>query len=220
MTTRFKHERSTEVGGTTLQVKIRHSGHRTQITDKLGGELGKARELLQVTLAQLNGPKLGSACKRFCARYFLTPATGPSPADLDKIKNVLLLTANGLNADTTVKVGSNAGRGDENVHGQVEQTMKPASKPYHNQVLDLDDGLTWRAGAIKMRQNTLLHGGRLAVVTLIHEGTHKFAGTNDYCYFEDDALTPDGVFTDKNEALKNADSYAWFAYKMGNTYRS
>ncbi len=220
MTTRFKHERSTEVGGTTLQVKIRHSGHRTQITDKLGGELGKARELLQVTLAQLNGPKLGSACKRFCARYFLTPATGPSPADLDKIKNVLLLTANGLNADMTVKVGLNVGRNDKDVHGSVRQRGGAPTKPYHTEIIDLDDGETWRTGAIRMDQTTLLTGGRLAVVTLIHEGTHKFAGTNDYCYFKDDALTPNGVFTDKNEALKNADSYAWFAYKMGNTYRT
>lgn len=217
---RFNHARQSQVGGTTLTTMIRHSGHRTQISNRLGKELGKARELLQVTMAQLNGPALGTAYKRFATRYFLAPDTGPSTSDLETIKNIILLTANGLASDVTIKVGDHAGKGDEDVHGQVNYKVKATAKPYHNQVLDLDDGITYRAGAVMMDDDTLLNGGRLAVVTLIHEATHKYAGTNDYCYFEDDSYNPDGVFTDKIEALKNADSYAWFVYKMGNTYRT
>jgi hypothetical protein len=215
---RFQHERSMNLGGTTLNVKIRHSGHRTKITNTLGKELGKARELLQATLAQLNNAPSGSAYKRFANRYFLTPTSGPSPTDLATIKSIIILTSNGLGADNTIKVGNNVGRNDKDVHGSVSNARTADSKSYHNQVRDLDDGKMYRTGAIRMDEDTLLNGGRLAVVTLLHEATHKFAGTNDYCYFKDDSYSADGDFNDKTEALKNADGYAWFIYKMGNTY--
>lgn len=226
--TRFTHERNTQVGATQLRVKIRHAGHRTEITNKLGSELANAQQLLQTTMAQLNRHELGASGKRFAARYFLVPDTGPSKEDLEKIKKIIEMTMNGLGSSKmTIKIGLMAGKNDDgsddDVHGEV--TQRPRSAPrtkhsYHNTVRDLDDGKKYVTGAIRMDQDTLLKGGRLAVVTLIHEATHKYAGTNDYCYFDDDSYTPDGTFDDKNEALKNADSYAWFIYKMGRKYRS
>lgn len=217
--TRFTHLRTAQVGGTALDVKIRDSGHRTQITQKLVGHIETARRLLQVTMAQLNAAKLGTGTKRFAHRYFLTPADAISQEDLTTIKNILELTWNGLNSDLTIKVGHNVGRNDKDVHGVVGQSQRAPTQPYHTQVVDLDDGLTYTTRAMRIDQSTLLSGGRLGVVTLIHEATHKYAGTNDYCYFKDDSVTPDGTFDDKTEALKNADSYAWFTYKMGNTYK-
>jgi hypothetical protein len=66
--------------------------------------------------------------------------------------------------------------------------------------------------------------GAIPCVTLIHEATHKYAGTIDYCYFQDDGWTPRtpenkrfGTVWNENEqsrawAIMNADSVAWFVY--------
>jgi hypothetical protein len=53
----------------------------------------------------------------------------------------------------------------------------------------------------------------LAVVTLIHEATHKFMGTVDRFYLGMGGEIPDGF--DSEDALMNADSYAWFANNVG-----
>ena len=66
--------------------------------------------------------------------------------------------------------------------------------------------------------------GAIPCVTLIHEATHKYAGTIDYCYFQDDGKTPKipedkrfGAKWNADEksakwAMMNADSIAWFVY--------
>jgi hypothetical protein len=64
-------------------------------------------------------------------------------------------------------------------------------------------------------------GSRRAILmkTLIHEATHRFAGTEDHRYLAADGMSfQDGDATtqpiDTNACLENADSYAWFAYWM------
>jgi hypothetical protein len=133
------------------------------------------------------------------------------------MQSVITLVANGMGSDMTIKVGTLVGRNDKDVHGSVRQTMKADTKSYHTRTVDLDDGKTWRMGAMRIDEATL-QSGDLGVVTLIHEATHKYAGTNDYCYFKDNAVDPRGTFNDKTEALKNADSYAWFVFKVGHAY--
>jgi hypothetical protein len=60
-----------------------------------------------------------------------------------------------------------------------------------------------------------------AASTLIHEATHLFANTIDYCYFEpwDEPKQPEkeygDAFDNEQLALMNADSYARFVCRVG-----
>ena len=58
---------------------------------------------------------------------------------------------------------------------------------------------------------------------VIHEASHKFAGTSDYFYFDpvgmggDFSLSGTKLFKEsmkKIQALDNADSYAWLCHKL------
>jgi hypothetical protein len=214
---RFKYASSTTVGGKTISVMGRDEGSLTKMTNILGDDLKLAQDLLQRTDAQLHAPKLSKDVLKYAHRYFLTPADKIDTGDLQKMQSVITLVVNGMGSDMTIKVGKNVGGNDKDVHGSVRQTKKDSSKSYHTSVVDLDDGETWRMGAMRIDESTL-ETKRLGVVTLVHEATHKYAGTNDYCYFKDNSREPNGAFTDKNEALKNADSYAWFVLKVGRAW--
>jgi hypothetical protein len=154
-------------------------------------------------------------------RYFLTGNSGPSKSELAQMRSVVTATRTGLSNDITLKVGSVIGRNGSDPHGAVAYVVgNQGSKPHHTVVPSL--GPTkhfWQSqpdkvrGAMKLRDKTLL--GPLGIVTLIHEATHKFAGTIDYSYFGDDGLTPESKFTSREKALANADSYAFFVVNVG-----
>ena len=91
------------------------------------------------------------------------------------------------------------------------------TKPYHNKAFSLGRDRLETKGAMQMSDKVLAQG-RLGVITLIHEATHKYAGTRDYSYFDDDSITPESTFDDKNLALQNADSYAYFILKVGRSW--
>ena len=216
MTTRYTHTGSATVGQSKLQVRTQHSAHTTKITQALVSEITKARQLLATTLAQLNAG-LSPEAKKLAAHYFLTPPAGPSSKDLAFIKNIILLTSNGLGSDQTIKVGETVAKpGDNrNLGGMVAYSRAAASKPHHSTVTDLGDGSKWRTGAMQIDQAGLLGGGDWPVCILVHEATHKYAGTGDYSYFDYSGDKPLATFTDRVQALQNADSYAWFVFKMG-----
>jgi hypothetical protein len=94
-------------------------------------------------------------------------------------------------------------------------------KPHHNWVMELGVQRMVRSGAIKMLSSEL-KDKKEGLVTFIHEATHKYAGTIDNSYFIDDPdpwvvhrpETPGNLRT-VQDALKNADSYAWFVVKGG-----
>lgn len=178
---------------------------------KVGNAFNDGVSLLENTLAALNRPKIGSEVVKYANRYFLTGKT-LDKSDIDKIKIVFNKTLLGLRSGTMgVKVLDN----DPDAYGFVNgDANKPSHKSYHNTAFMVDTGQDERNGAIHI-DGEALGGGRLGAETMIHEATHKYAGTEDYCYFKNDAKTPDGVFTDKARALQNADSYGWFAVKIG-----
>lgn len=181
--------------------------------------LSLARTFLRRTTAALqttNGPRDHAA---LAARYFLTPPTRIDAASLGTILQILTQTKTGLAADVTIKTGDLVGSGDDDVNGEVNAlTGGIATKPYHNTVTDLSTGTSDLMGAIKIEDARLM-SGKLGVKTLIHEATHKYAGTDDYCYFKDDGVTPDGPFNSQAQALINADSYAWFTVQLGSSLK-
>lgn len=179
--------------------------------------IGDSRKLLVNTLSALDS-KPSRTVVRYAHRYFLTGADRLDAKDLATIKSVILLTKNGmLGSNMAMKIAAE----DPDYNGKVMYRLnadqsgpKESTKAYHNDVLDRGDGRTWRIGAVHVTGERL-EMGRLGVKTLVHEATHKYAGTEDYCYFKDDGETPRSEFTSKKRALQNADSYAWFVLKIG-----
>jgi len=183
--------------------------------DAMGGAMQDARadslKLLERASSRMADKRLSSDVIRYAHRYFLTDPKGPSDDEKQQIRRIITQTRNGLNGDVTVKVGP-----DAKAYGYVvNKSGVGATKGYHNMITRSADGNQWRVGAIHIDSDTLEDKDRLSALTLIHEATHKYAGTMDYCYFDNNSRDPDGVFTDKKFALVNADSYAWFILKIG-----
>lgn len=136
--------------------------------------------------------------------------------------NVYERTKTGLSGPVTIKL-ANLSSENNDVHGGVRwydaastarphllgHTTSKGTKHFSNIKLDgryFLDNATGKGRAILMK-------------TLIHEATHRFAGTEDHRYLTADGLAfQDGDNTaqpiDTNSCLENADSYAWFAYWM------
>jgi hypothetical protein len=182
---------------------------------KAGHALADATTLLDHAISAL-GKRPSSSIKKYAARYFLTDAKAPEEGDLRKINAILVLTCNGLTSGNfAVKIHNTT----DDFAGKVRAKRsngapKPSTQSYHNTRTDLINGQDWRVGDVHITGDAL-SSGRYGVKTLIHEATHKYAGTDDYCYFTEDGRDPRSAFTEKARALKNADGYAWFALKVG-----
>lgn len=199
--TRFLFSTTKTLPGQTIQ--LRHKG--IWLGKSAGGNIAKqvmwARSLLSTTIAALSSG-LNGTDKAFAATYFLTPGTGPSPGDCTIIQTKLQQTYQGLSSDLTLKLGGDGA---------------------HGFVVERNNGF----GALHVSKKTLMKGDALGVITLMHEASHKFAATEDgdggaggedseeAGYREEDdsgwwrpGLTP--VL-----AINNADSYAYFAYRVG-----
>lgn len=203
-----------DVGGTSLTVMAKPGVNLAELAGAAKEALEDARTYLQKTIRILNSSATHPLVLKLAKRYFLT-GDGPIGADdLDFIKSNLELTLTGLMSDVTIKTGTKVGRGDREVEGQVNKTegANPI-KSYHTVTEKLIDLKEYTYGAIKIDAGRLQSA--LAAKTLVHEATHKYAGTDDYCYFGEDSITPRSTFDRKSRALCNADSYAWFVIKIG-----
>ncbi|WP_237213784.1 hypothetical protein [Falsiroseomonas oryziterrae] len=219
-----------KVGGKNLNVMIRN-GTDAGIANTAQDVLQASRAYLRRANAAIYAGTLSAPTLKLANRYFLTPLYGITPADLAIIRTVITKTRTGLDGDVTLKTGSLL-KGDEaGTLGSVafkdkddfsaaDFTNQVKSKSYQTWVPTMNPNVApgdrqRRRGAIHVKAGTL-QDKKMGPVTFIHEATHKFAGTWDYCYFEDDGVTPEDVFDDKASALGNADSYAWFIYSIGN----
>jgi hypothetical protein len=210
-----------EVRGRTLKLKGKDGMNGIdllRLTTTMSGALKQAQDLLERVVGQLYDRALSAKVLRYAHRYFKTPIDHISVADLNRMKSVVTCVRTGLTGDLTLKVGQNVGHDEtKNPHGAVRfGAPGKAPKTHTNQVFDMGDEVMKRTGAIRLRDDTM-QSGRLGVVTLIHEATHKYAGTDDVAYFSDDGLTPANAFT-KAGGLINADSYAWFIVKVGRSW--
>src|SRR5262249_14957603 len=133
-------------------------------------------------------PPLDENLVALACQYFLCE-------DQSHIRLVLLnyvvpkleMALNGLNADQTIKVDTVLG-GDPSALGHVRFEFDPAkfgskeNVTHQNLVAVQGVSRTAKAGAIHIRQDLLQGNGKmqLGVLTLIHEATHKYAGTVDF----------------------------------------
>lgn len=192
--------------------------------EKARDALARSEAILEATITHLNN-RPGKRAAEVAFRYFKTSPKKLEGDDLAMIKKRLTKTRNGLTSGRlALKIHSGASvendraavgkvrwRGEIPDGGRYIQPL-PSKKPYHTTIAPLQKSGVWRAGAIHITRERLYNDDR-ACRTIIHEATHKYIGTNDYCYFDEDGLGPaDGYYLDdRSFALCNADSFAWFA---------
>lgn len=175
--------------------------------------LSGTQRMLHRAILALEPPQLDARTLRAASRFFLTPAAGPSAHELMVLRNSIGMVFNGLAGDLTFKVGTDVGKGRmRDPAGEVtaRKSVPEVHKIYHNRLSRFDRERTY--GAIKVDVR-VLHSA-LGPKTLIHEASHKYAGTIDYCMFDRCGQPDGGPFTERKEALKKADSYAWFVLAL------
>lgn len=222
--------------GKDLRVLVKESekGSYDSLTGAAKNCLEDALVRLQKTLALLNKGTRGldNNVRELASTYFLCDFSAQKDLDV-VIKNVHLIS-NGLTADVTIKTGSSiAPRNDalkDAAYGAVSSLTdfygdgtgfkNKSNRNYHTQgpkYGEKDYGQKIWFRDIRIRSD-ILRNQILGPVTLLHEASHKYAGTLDYCGFNDDGCGrvegQDGRGGVVTNALWNADSYGWFIIKV------
>ena len=209
--TRFIFKTTRALGGNT--VHLRHKGPwlSNADTNAILGQVQTAKSMLSATIAAIYNGVIGSA-KRHAATYFLIPnPPGPTAEQCRRIIEVLELAYNGLNSDVTLKLGADGG------YGYVRQHHVPARTPGSFSAGD-GTALTHEGRTIHISKKCMLRSADIGVITVIHEATHKYANTLDHGFpgyrnGDDSGWMEPGLTVD--QALNNADSYAYFAFHVG-----
>lgn len=189
---------------------------------KLEDAANDALLLLKYAVRELEQTVIDINVSKQIDYYFLPTGEKLHAEDVAKMIEVLSLTQKGIDLGFGVKFR----RSFVDYKGYVKQKnlggMKPKrTRDYYNEVINPGGTEKKIMGAVSLKYVTLFESkGPEAVHALIHEATHKFAGTIDYVYFEgDDMLDPASktltTIRDKAKALNNADSYAWLAIMIG-----
>jgi len=209
---RFRDQQCVTRNGQDLTFKTRSGSKQLQAAiAALPGLIDQSKSAINAALLALEKPLMTDTLAA-ARTYFLLPGQ-PTITERVQMRKVLTSTLTGLSGDMTLKVGDLGG----NTMGSVTSRMTSVqSKPYHNFRPRMELGSQhWRAGAVHLDSASLAGDGELALCLVIHEATHKYAGTRDYCYFEgpqherQDNL---GGFS-RATALSNADSHSWFAVR-------
>jgi hypothetical protein len=220
----YTQSKSVSVGGQTLTVMIR-PGVDGMIADAAGAVLQRARKCLESASGAVCQGSEPSAVAHELARTYFAAGQALTDGDWNTIRTVITKTRTGLEGDVVIKTGTvlsgaqpqhqgavhNRVVSQSDFDGQVPsrpgksyQTFVGSMKPEHA-------GIPIRRGAIHLRSDLLSSDPELGIVALIHEATHKYAGTWDYAYFDEETGSRSSPpITDKASALGNADSYAWF----------
>lgn len=193
-----------------------------QYKAKMRAAVGEAVLRLGNAKKNLAGPLQNDVIAALGKYFLLAP---PFPGDaLPKIKSVINLTFLGLNSGPVqVKIHDAVPMAHRDFNGQVRmrplgEIRKTNPKTRYSRPIYAVDFEQKRVGAIHVKGSALSlgKGGDVAARLLIHEATHKYAGTYDYHYFT--GLTGElsaDPWGDQDKALMNADSYAWFVWEVG-----
>jgi len=226
-------------------------GAHSQVSQKLPKYMAQARDHVRTSLAVLQNGSLRQQVRPLFKKYFLTDLAFGEP--FAEVLERLVQTMNGLNADIQLRVVEEVPVSSMNVGGAVAKvdeivgvsSEKPLSKG-QNLVHDLLTGKEIRHGDIFLEREMVNKEGNAGasgykpVKVIIHEATHKFAGTIDYWYFPErdgvqSAAGADDIGGRKGSqvgtatkfgenahnkegpvlARMNADSFAWFCYWVG-----
>ena len=213
MATRFLFTKKVKTLGFNLQLKHKGIWLANADASKITKAVARSKAMLSLALARC-GAYADSDARRFAATYFLTPGSGPANDEWSRIKAILQLTYQGIGNDVTLKLGAGSGTLGYVAHSTTDN-------PAESIGLDSDGDMIAQKGAIHISKKKLLGNAELLAVTFIHEATHKYANTFDhgnsgYRKSDDSDWWTPGLT--KNQALNNADSYAYFTYRVGEAH--
>jgi hypothetical protein len=203
-----------DMGGANLTVAVTDPGSGRRLSSLAKHHFESALLCLETTDRLLRRRMLprGGRMVTLAQRYFLTDDP-MDPRDLEKIQIVVTKIWTGLKADTLLKIGDPIGskyaEPDPNKMGAAVRRMEfpDKLKPYDNTITIDGSKVTYKA--IQLNSRSLGHRG-FGTQNLLHEASHKFAGTRDNGYIAwGGAAGPVGL-NHKKLALDNADSYGYF----------
>jgi hypothetical protein len=208
---RFKCSASYAGDGQKVEIRMEEYAHHL-VQKNVLAFLNTAREWVRECITQCGQDPLSTLVVKEVKRCFLLDL----PSDDDPffiVKSNLQLISHGLAQNQVFKIGDKISSTGQAYGSTPLDYDKPAEKDHHNTYTDRQWGREGRYGAIKLRTALFEGKGMTAYgpITLIHEASHKYAGTWDYHYFDLCGNPPSEEFTDKGSAIFNADSYAWFA---------
>ena len=184
--------------------------------------VNKALECLISTHRQIKYQLHGKSL-RYARRYFMFGPQGPDSMERNTMLAVITLTMNGIRSERTIVVdehGFNPGAMGWTSSIHIPQDQLNNTKQQFPDRKFYFDG---ESDDYVMMGNITVSGGLLnaekkqGVMTFIHEATHRYANTLD---FDEPGYSNDGVTYNQpglttRQALSNAESYGWFAYKVG-----
>lgn len=200
----FRTKKVASAGGNTLKIKNVHCKVSSSRKAAAVAVTTKAGYWVSHALAVLQQPKLPADVKQILNRCFMILPT--DTAELNTIRANLVLLQNGIcNANVlTLKIAPATA-------ATVAGTRyKPSDVMGYVNVRGDDS-----RGDVTIDPK-VLKGGRLtAIVTFLHEATHKFCQFDDFSYMD-----PTGRFfreevTDSSQLMGNPDSYAWLVAHIG-----
>lgn len=213
MGSRFLFTKKVKTLGFNLQLKHKGIWLANADASKITKAVARSKAMLSLAISRC-GAYADSDAKRFAATYFLTPANGPSTDEWSRIKSILQLTYQGIGNDVTLKLGAGSG-----AFGYVRHST--TNVPAQSIGLDSDGDMIAEKGTIHISKKKLLGSAELLAVTFIHEATHKYANTFDHGdsgYREEDDSDWWAPGLTRAQALNNADSYGYFAFRVGEAY--
>lgn len=160
---------------------------------------------------------------RYAQRYFRFGANGPTEAHRRHMLGVLVLTLNGLQGEKTIVVDKHAFNDGAmgwasaieipGIHYTDTKQQFPERKFHY----ETGTGNYRMYGDLNVSDHLLFGAQKIGLVTFIHEASHRYANTED---FGPEGISEDGVTFQQPgltaaQALMNAESYGWFAYKVG-----
>lgn len=217
--------------GKQLTLQTMHNNQYAHLEALTKARLGQAIQLLlnadRLMRAYRNPAEAGNfrtLINGYARTYFRLQQDDIPDELAGYIQIVITKVLNGLTGDVSIKIGDNVGKaGNGPVHGII--TAKPlenvqgAPKPHQNDVENFITLNGKRYGAIRLERKSF-ERRNMGIVVLIHEATHKYAGTIDYGYFDENGQPrlPDlqgGQFDEELAIYQNADSYAYFIFHVG-----
>lgn len=196
--------------GSQITVGATSDADSKDATGNVARSVRSGRHMVRRTIARL-GRK--SSWGQYKIEYFAKLLFLQDPLTRQTVNNIIIpkleLTLNGLVDNITINVAEQVTNfNDDGVvarqtTGLIHLRIQPFTKTYRDEIRD---------GNEEAYQNLKMQ----ATSTVIHEATHKFANTVDYCYLDPmNDLKPKTAFNDGKLALVNADSYAWFVCGVG-----
>ena len=199
---------SRNVGSSTVTIRQVKFQSQRAITQRVCSVVAAARAWIKITLPEMTTTPSGPVYGDFLACFIKASNAGMMTA-----KARLSAVSTELNKDLSIKVRALGGDS-----GYASAYFSGKTKRVGGTVFYDEDGDEIKPyGDIHLDSVDLMTRPVYAAITLIHEATHKFANTDDFDnkgYFKDDGSDFRAPGLTWQQALKNADSYAFFVYKV------